>query len=333
MDKKAANIIKYVISAVLALLLLWLCFRHISWESFLEGMKSCRWGWVVVSMVLGATVFVLRALRWHMLITPLDPSMKVLTVLDGINIGYLVNIALSRVGELVRCGVVSRRSATDSGGRRLAPYDKVLGTIVLDRVWDAVVSLLLVAAALVLMWGRYDSVIDGLFSGGGDRGGMTLWIITGLAAAVVIYGFIVWALRDRSAFCSVQWKVVRDVFEGMRTCFRMERSWRFFLYTAAIWALYVLMISSVAEAFPALGLDGWDCLFLMAAGSVASIIPVPGGFGAYHYVVAFSVAAICGVPFATGLVFATVSHESQVLTQLICGGASLISQSTSKQSI
>lgn len=326
MEKKVYNILKYVLSALLAVVLLWLCFRKIAWSDIVEGLRSCRWGWVVVSMVLGAAVFVIRALRWHLLLRPLDPSVKVTTSLNAINIGYLVNIALSRVGELVRCGVVSRRSSKDSSGKPLASYDKVLGTIVLDRVWDFLVSALLVVVVAVLMWGRYSGLLRDMFSGGVPVG---VWILLGVVALGVVYAVVVWALREK-AFFAPQWKVVKGLFEGAGTCLRMERSWRFFLYTAAIWAVYVVMVACVASAFPGLGLDGWDCLFLMAVGSIAQVIPVPGGFGAYHYVVATSVAAICGVPFAAGLVFATVSHESQVLTQVIAGTASYVSESLHK---
>lgn len=328
MDKKVYNILKYVLSALLALVLLWLCFRKIAWSDIAEGLRACRWGWVVVSMVLGAAAFVIRALRWHLLLRPLDPSTRVSAALNGINIGYLVNIALSRVGELVRCGVVSRRSARDESGKPLASYEKVLGTIVLDRVWDFLVSALLVAVVAVLMWGRYSGILREMFSSG-EGLPLAVWILVGAIALGVVYTAIVWALR-RKAFFAPQWRIVSGLFQGAGTCLRMERSWRFFLYTGAIWALYVVMVSCIATAFPGLGLDGWDCLMLMAVGSIAQVLPVPGGFGAYHYVVATAVAAICGVPFATGLVFATVSHESQVLTQVIAGTASYVSESFHK---
>ena len=62
----------------------------------------------------------------------------------------------------------------------------------------------------------------------------------------------------------------------------------------------------------------------MIAGTVSSVVPVPGGFGAYHGVVCGALLSIWGIPIGTGMIFATLSHESQVITQALCGLASYI---------
>ena len=62
-----------------------------------------------------------------------------------------------------------------------------------------------------------------------------------------------------------------------------------------------------------------DAFVLMIAGSFSSIIPVPGGFGAYHTVVAGILSRVWAVPMGTGMVYATLNHESQVLVYAICG--------------
>ena len=80
------------------------------------------------------------------------------------------------------------------------------------------------------------------------------------------------------------------------------------------------------RAFPnADGLTGLDALFLMVVGALGWVVPVQGGFGAYHFIVSMTLVPIYGFDKSTGLIFATLSHESQIVQMLLCGLISLVS--------
>ena len=70
------------------------------------------------------------------------------------------------------------------------------------------------------------------------------------------------------------------------------------------------------------GLNAVDALFLMVAGSFGWLVPVPGGFGSFHFIVSLALSTIYGIPFGLGIIFATLSHESQAVTMALCGGIS-----------
>ena len=72
-------------------------------------------------------------------------------------------------------------------------------------------------------------------------------------------------------------------------------------------------------------MDGWDALFLMVVGSLGWIIPVPGGFGAYHGIISVTLMSIYGLSQTNSLAFAAVSHEAQVVQMLVIGLISLVS--------
>lgn len=72
------------------------------------------------------------------------------------------------------------------------------------------------------------------------------------------------------------------------------------------------------------GLTIIDALFLSLVGSLGWIVPVPGGFGAFHFIVSLALSTIYGIPFEMGIIFATLSHESQAVTMLLFGGGSYI---------
>ena len=111
----------------------------------------------------------------------------------------------------------------------------------------------------------------------------------------------------------------------------MEKKWAFMLQTALIWAMYWLQIVFLTHALPAAeGMGIVDALFIMLAGSIASFVPVPGGFGAYHYLVALSLSSLYGFSWQMGIVFATIAHESQALTMIITGASSFLRQSLLK---
>ena len=105
----------------------------------------------------------------------------------------------------------------------------------------------------------------------------------------------------------------------------------FFLYTLLIWLMYWTMSAATMTAVPDLvGLGADDALFLMLAGSFGWVVPVPGGFGAFHFIVSLALSTVYGIPFELGIVFATLSHESQAITMAVCGGISYLYESFKK---
>lgn len=156
MNKKVGNILKYGISALLAAALLYFAFRGVNWTDFWSALKACRWEYVILSMLFGLLAFLCRATRWRELILPFDSSTTLRTCFNAVNISYVVNMALPRVGEVLRCGYITRHSTkeTDEDGedRRKASFDKVLGTAALERSVDIVVLLGLLVIFLLFTW-------------------------------------------------------------------------------------------------------------------------------------------------------------------------------------
>jgi uncharacterized membrane protein YbhN (UPF0104 family) len=336
MDKKLSNVIKYVLSILIAALFLYFSFKGVKWADFVKGLESCRWEYIIMSMVIGIAAFWFRGMRWRELLLPIDSSTKRLTTFNAINIGYLANFVFPRIGEFVRCGFITKNSASIQGNtivkedgkvqtRKIASYDKVLGTVVVERAWDVIVMFIFLIAILIFGWERFGSFfVDKMWAPLSARLDFSLWwILAAIIIAIVAGIWIIIKLRNRSRLCAKITGFFTGIWQGIKSCFRMKKAWRFFLYTAIIWSMYWLMSFSSMRAVPQMdGLGITDALFLMIAGSLGWFIPVPGGFGAFHYIVALAVSVIYGVPFELGIVFATLSHESQAITMIVCGGFS-----------
>lgn len=303
-----------MLSLSIAAVLLYFSFRNVEWKDFMMVLKDCKWGFVIISMLAGSFAFFLRALRWRMLLLPLDGSITRTTTFNGVNIGNISNFVFPRIGEFIRCGVITRRSS--------APYDKVLGTVVLERGWELLVMLLMLAIVVVGGFDRFGAFfneqilqpIAGRFNIG------LAWIVTILAVLALAVLYAIWHFRKTNTLCTKIWGVINGFAQGFATCLKMEKKWMFFAYTLLIWMAYWFMATCTVWSVPFLdSLSPIDALFLSLVGGIGFAVPVPGGIGAFHFVISLALLGVYDVPMETGVIYATLSHTSQAITQVLFG--------------
>ena len=307
--------VKYLISTAFAVMLLWFSFRDVEWAGFIEGLKSCRWEFIVLSMAGGAFAFWLRGIRWRQLLLPLDPNTSRITTFNGINIGNISNFVFPRIGEFVRCGVITRRTTVT--------YDKVLGTVVLERGWELLVMLLMLALVLVLGYERFGSFfVEQIWTPLSRKLNMW-WVVAAVVAMIAASAALIWKYKTRNAFLGKVAGIFKGLLQGFSSCLRMERKWMFFAYTAFIWLVYWFMAACTVWAAPFLShLDVVDALFLSLVGGLGFAVPVPGGIGAVHFIIGLTLSTIYDAPMETGIIYATISHTSQAITQILFGAVS-----------
>ena len=325
MNHNIKKILKYAASALLAVLLLWVSFREVQWKDFVEELRACQWEFILLSMAAGSFAFWLRGIRWRQLLLPIDDSITRTTTFNGVNIGNISNFIFPRIGEFVRCGVITRRSEPLDPAHpehKKASYDKVLGTVVLERSWELLVMLLLLAVVVVGGFERFGTFfVEQVWTPMTARLNFSLWWIVGLLALAGLAALqALWRYRDTNAFCRKIWGIFRGLVQGFLSCLRMERKWLFFAYTALIWMAYWLMAASTVWAAPFMdGIGLIDALFLSLVGGLGFAVPVPGGIGAFHFIISLALSAVYGIPTELGIIYATLSHTSQAITQIIFG--------------
>ena len=336
MNPTIKKTIKYIASAAVAVLLLWFSFRDVEWSSFAAVLKECHWGYVALSMAAGSFAFLLRALRWRRLLMPIDESISTLTTFNGVNIGMISNFVFPRIGEFVRCGVITRRSAPvdpEHPDKKKASYDKVLGTVVLERSWELLVMLLLLAVVVVAGFKRFGGFfVEQIWNPMAQRLDFSIWWIVALLVAVCAAGlWLLWRYRESNTFCSKVWGIFKGILQGFASCLKMDKKWLFFAYTACIWLTYWLMAASTVWAAPFLEhLDVIDALFLSLVGGIGFAVPVPGGIGAFHFVISLALSMVYGIPMEMGIVYVTLSHTSQAITQIFFGAVSYVVEAVRK---
>ncbi|MBO4571973.1 MAG: flippase-like domain-containing protein [Bacteroidales bacterium] len=321
MKVKAGKVIEYILLLGLSAVLLWFAFRHVNWGEFWTDLKNCRWEWVVAMMLLQCLITLMRGERWRLMMRPLTKELKVRETYDAYAICYLANLAFPRSGEVVRCGLIAETRKTH--------FEGALGSVVIERTWDILCTFL--CCIPLLFFGRFrDYLNEKMFKPLAESMHIG-WLWIALAAVAVIAG-LVWLIRanreriSRSKVDAAILSFFRKMWGGITSAFRMERKWVFFGYTLLIWVSYWLCSLWTIYALPAAdGMTGSDALFLMVVGSLGWIIPVPGGFGAYHGIISVTLMSIYGFSQTNSLAFAAVSHEAQVVQMLIIGLISLVS--------
>lgn len=319
--KQIKKILQWTLMLLLAFVLLYFAFRGVKWADFMEGVRSCDFRWIAVSMAASILAFVIRGLRWRLVMLPLNPSITRREAYDGVTVAYLTNFALPRAGELARCGVIS---ATGK-----ASFESVLGTVVLERSWDMVTYLIILFIVLLAGESSFSQFVsDEVWGPAVDSMPFDiLWIIGGAAAVCITACILVFCYRKRLSrykLFAKLFSLAKGLIGGLTAGLRMKGKWRFLLYTLLLWLCYWIMSYSTILAIPQVaGLNWADALFLMVVGSLGWIVPVQGGIGAYHFILSLAMASIYSIPQTSGVIFATISHESQALTMLLCGALSL----------
>ena len=174
--------------------------------------------------------------------------------------------------------------------------------------------------------------VDQILTPMSQKFNLGIWgILAVLLAAGLLALYLLWRFRESVPFCKKIWGIFRGVVQGFSSCMKMDQKWLFFAYTALIWMMYWLMAASIMWAAPFLdGLDLIDALFLSLVGGLGFAVPVPGGIGAFHFIISLTLSVMYGIPMETGIIYATLSHTAQAIMQIAFGLGSYTYEAVAK---
>lgn len=348
MKSSFSKIFKYLFWAGVAVALMYFSLKDVLWSEFLAALKQCRWEFIVAGIASLLSAYAFRGLRWRHLMRTVDPSTKWISTFNGVNIGNLANFIFPRLGELVRCGYVARHTVRGEDGKHIVKYDKVLGTALLDRVMDISMLFVILLTLLAVFWGKFKALFSGEMpdqvgqEAAGAGPNMTLiWVVLSLVGALIVFLIIACIFRNRHPLFRKIADFIKGIWMGFKACLHMKQAWKVFALTGCVWAMYWSMGVCITYAAPVADgiyaadvLSPLDALFLLIAGSIGMLIPVPGGFGSFHLIVAAALVSPAIFPalhtaglnigYQTAMIFAVLAHESQALAMIVGGVFSYI---------
>jgi uncharacterized protein (TIRG00374 family) len=312
------SLLQYVIIVLITAALIWVSLRGLNvgegnkadflWQTWERSDK----GYLILMAVIAMASHLIRAIRWQMLLVPVGYTVGLGSSFLSVLIGYLVNLAIPRGGEVSRCYNLYKLENT--------PPEISFGTVVAERVVDIIFLVILIGASFIAEWDKLTSFLSSLgVSADGFR--ISPWIITG--ALAIIGGIFLLFFRFRKN--EKLKKILGGFKEGLMAVFQLKNKSLFIFYSLAIWALYFLMSWAVIKAFPETSTLGFSAvLTLFALGTIAMTVPLPGGAGSYHTIVPLGLVMLYQLPKPDAIAFVFVFHAWQTLLMIVAGVVSLI---------
>ncbi len=326
MPDRLKGLLSLLVSLALGLGLLWLALRGADLGAVAEALAQGEWVWLVPFVLAGLASVVIRAWRWGLLIDALPGRQRRVPLgltTASVAIGYLVNYAAPRLGEVARAANVSRRAE--------APFSAVFGTVVAERVLDVIALALALGSVAVLFGDRVGAVLGEATAHLGGLAASTPGWAVALAVAVALAGVALaaWLLRRGSGKLSELLASFRD---GLASVGRTGRPGTVLLSTVLLWASYGLMadlplrLLGMDEAF---GLGLGDAWAVMAIGGIGMALPAPGGTGSFHYATVQALTLLFAVPVTPAATYALLVHATGIVFYCVLGVAALAVQGTS----
>jgi len=322
--QKVLSILRILFFLGAGIFLFWLVIRHQDLDVIKSKLQHANWWWPVLALFFGFVSNLFRSLRWNMLIHPLGYKPKLKNTFCAVMVGYLANLAIPRLGEISRSAVL--------GNYEKIPFNKVFGTVVIERVIDVLTIFLLLFVVLFFEFDKMSSMAKQyVFNPISEKftfllsQGIFFYIIVigGIAAILFISWFFIVRIKRTKYYLKLK-DMLRGFIDGLKTIGNLKNRNLFFLYTVLIWFMYFLMSYVCFFSFPATSHLGWMAgLAAMVFGGFGWAAPVQGGFGTFHAIVTQTL-VIFGVAEDDGLAFAILAHATQVFGMLVFGALSLV---------
>lgn len=306
-------ILRIVLPLLLATVILHWMYQGVEWDAVWAALDGgMNWWWMLLSMPFGVSAQVFRALRWKVVLKPLGEKPRLSTCCNSIFLSYASSLAIPRVGEVLRCGVMSKYEDIS--------FTRLVGSVVSERVVD---MLMVFSFSVITMLTQIPVFLDffnktGLNLGEFLRGfTSTGYLVTGVcafSAGVLIY-FIVKKLK---IFSRAKTKFAK-LMEGMMSVARLENPWQFMFYSVGIWLSYYLHFYIAFFCFDyTANLGPIAALVAFVVGCFAVLVPTPNGAGPWHFVVK-TVLVLYGIQDNDAAVFALIVHTLQTLLTVVLG--------------
>ncbi len=122
---------------------LYLAFRGIQLTEVVAHIRRANVGLLLLSAVTATCIFPLRARRWRPILDPIAPNIPFAKLWSATAIGMMINnVVPARAGELARAYALSRSTP-------VVPFPAAFASLAVDRLFDAVVVLLLMFVAML----------------------------------------------------------------------------------------------------------------------------------------------------------------------------------------
>ncbi|MFK7813186.1 MAG: lysylphosphatidylglycerol synthase transmembrane domain-containing protein [Maribacter sp.] len=312
MNNGLKKILKTLLPIALGVFLVWYLYTSTTPEQramIWDQIKNANPYWISLSILIGVSSHVSRAIRWNYLLEPLGYKASILNSSMMIFTTYLANLGVPRSGEILR----PTELATYEG----VPFEKGFGTIVTERIVDVIMLLAIIFTAVIF---QTDLILSFLNEAGfGIYAGLAI-LITGVIGLIVLIKII---KKSSSPLAEKVKTFLSNMLDGITSIFKMKHKWAFILHTLYIWLAYIAMFYVIKFTVPETAELGLGPLLVAFVGGAIAMTTTNGGFIAYPAFVSKSL-ELFGISAVSGNAFGWIMWIAQTLMVVVFGAISFL---------
>ena len=303
----------------IALALMIFFLRNVDFVGVVNAIGAARPGMIVLAFLVLTLGYVIRAIRWRYLLSPLG-QVALRTALHSTMIGFAVNgILPGRLGELLRPYLLAREEGLSTSA--------VVATVLVERVLDLVAILIIFGVSVVVFSpgfvGASEAIMDGISTGASVAAGVAV-LMLGFASIAAsgptfvdrLMTVVVSPLPKRLSESLLQ--VYRRFLEGFAVMRQIRPLILSMMWSIALWSSIGLSLWLVTVAFDIeMPVVGAGVLVVLIAVGVA--VPTPAGVGGYHAAYQLGVTGLYGASDAAAVGAGLVAHVLSFLPVTVIG--------------
>lgn len=283
----------------------------VEWHALWGALETVRIGWVALAAVLVLNEWVMRGVRWWVMLRPVDLTLPLGLPISATLVGAGANVLIPlRGGDLLRPAMV--------GALRKVPFTVALSSTILERLLDMAGILSILAAMLFTLPPASETpdavdeirtAIQGLVGSG-----IVLLVLVAVIATGQVRPLVIRFAASLPTL-SMRRRVIRlyeDILIGLRSVGSVSRLLVCVAMTVVVWGSGVGAVAAVLHAFGLDDLPIETSLFVLGSVNLAIAVPqAPGFLGVFQVVVERALSlwqADHGAAQAVAIVYWAVSY-------------------------
>ena len=291
-------------------------------SKIIDSILNANYYWIGISLVASLLSHYFRALRWKLLLNPLGYNPKTSNTFFAVMVGYLVNFAVFRMGEVTRCGLLTKYEKV--------PFTIGFGSVVAERALDMICLILLFFITLGIEFDRivgmahkfifdpFSSLLNSLMQK------QLFVIIAGISLLVMIAAFFYFRKKIQALVSGKALGFIKGLWDGLLSVKKVDKPVLFIAHTVLIWLMYIVVVYTCFFAFEGTSnLSFLVAVVIVVFGSLG-VIATPGGTGAYQFIVITILTTVYLVSEDSANAFAWAVWTAQFALILFLGLVSLV---------
>ncbi|MFB3895082.1 MAG: lysylphosphatidylglycerol synthase transmembrane domain-containing protein [bacterium] len=313
---------KIWIGLIISILCIAYFIKGIDWRQAWTIMESAQYLWLIPAIIAFLISFYFRIIRWQIFMDPIK-KLPIKRLTPSLMIGFMGNSVLpARLGELIRPYVLAKKEQLS--------FSAALATVVIERIFDGICMLFLLAVVLMFFAPAISSNTDSFITLPKIQAISYTFLAVNIAIIIFLYLLkkypdkIVAMFRKIFRFLPVHWldklsHLLLSFVDGLHILHQPKQIILASIYSFGVWITSAIQILFVQYAFHLGSLPLSAPIFIMVIIAIGVMLPsAPGYVGPYHAACRGAL-ILLGVEINTAIGFAVILHASQVIVIVLIG--------------